>query len=123
MRERLLALALTVAILAVVIGGWHLYVDVADVSRFVLPPPGDVGSATWDLLGDASMWEHFRVTLWEIVAGFGLATAFGIVTGVAIGEVRVVERALSPLLIALQVLPKVAIIPLLILLFGFGASA
>ena len=33
MRERLLALALTVAILAVVIGGWHLYVDVADVSR------------------------------------------------------------------------------------------
>lgn len=53
----------------------------------------------------------------------GWTAAFGIVTGVAIGEVRVVERALSPLLIALQVLPKVAIIPLLILWFGFGASA
>lgn len=123
MRERLLALALTVAVLAVVVGGWKLYVDVGDVSRFVLPPPEDVGTATWELLGDAGMWEHFRVTLWEIVAGFGLATAFGVVTGIAIGEVRIVERALSPLLIALQVLPKVAVIPLLILWLGFGPSA
>ncbi|MFP5321644.1 MAG: ABC transporter permease [Acidimicrobiia bacterium] len=123
MRERLLALALTAVVLVTFVGAWKLYVEAGDVSRFVLPPPEDVGSATWDLLGDASMWEHLRVTLWEIVAGFGLATAFGVVTGIAIGEVRVVERALSPLLVALQVLPKVAVIPLLILWLGFGPSA
>jgi len=121
--ERTLSVLLGVAIVAVVVGGWKLYVEAADISPFVLPPPEDVGRATWDLLGEGRMWGHLRVTLWEIVAGFGLATAFGVVTGAAIGEVRVVERALSPLLIALQVLPKVAVVPLLILWLGFGPGA
>lgn len=123
MRERLLSLALGIAILVAIVGGWKVYVEVSDISRFVLPPPEDVGTATWDLLGDGDMWEHLRVTLWEIVAGFAVATFFGVVTGIAVGEIRVVERALSPFLITLQVLPKVAIIPLLILWLGFGPSA
>jgi NitT/TauT family transport system permease protein len=100
MRERLLSLALGVAILAAFVGGWKLYVEAADVSRFVLPPPEEVGSATWDLLLDGSMWEHLRITAWEILAGFALASAFGALTGIAIGELRIVERALSPFLIA-----------------------
>ena len=123
MRERLLSLVIGLAVLAVLVGGWKLYVEAADISRFVLPPPEDVATATWDLFGEADTWMHLRVTLWEIVAGFVLATVFGVVTGILIGEVRVIERALSPYLIALQVLPKVAIIPLLILWLGFGPSA
>ena len=123
MRERLLALAIGSLVLVVLIGGWKLYVEAADVSRFVLPPPEDVAAATWDLFGEAATWRHLRVTLWEIVAGFVAASVFGVFTGIAIGEIRVVERALSPFLIALQVLPKVAIIPLLILWLGFGAGA
>lgn len=122
-RERLISLLLGLAVFGVIVGGWKLYVEAGDVSRFVLPPPEDVGSATWELLGDGNMWDHLRVTLWEITAGFGIATAFGVVTGLAIGEVRIVERALSPFLIALQVVPKVAVIPLLILWLGFGPSA
>jgi NitT/TauT family transport system permease protein len=122
-RERLLSAAISVAVLAVFVAGWKLYVEAADVSRFVLPPPEEVASATWDLVFEANTWEHLRVTLWEIVAGFALATGFGVLTGIAIGEVRVVDRALSPFLITLQVLPKVAIIPLLILWLGFGPSA
>lgn len=123
MRERLLSACIGLAVLVVLLAGWKLYVEVSHVSRFVLPPPEDVGAATWDLVGQADTWDHLRITLWEIVAGFGTATAFGIVTGIAIGEIRVVERALSPFLIALQVLPKVAVIPLLILWLGFGAGA
>jgi NitT/TauT family transport system permease protein len=122
-RERLLSAAISVAVFAVFVAGWKLYVEAADVSRFVLPPPEEVASATWDLVFEANTWEHLRVTLWEIVAGFALATGFGVLTGIAIGEVRVVDRALSPFLITLQVLPKVAIIPLLILWLGFGPSA
>jgi NitT/TauT family transport system permease protein len=123
MRERLLSVAIGLVVLVVLVGGWKLYVEVADVSRFVLRPPEDVAGATWRLLGEDGTWDHLRVTLWEIVAGFGAATVFGVVTGIAIGEIRVVERALSPFLIALQVLPKVAIIPLLILWLGFGSGA
>ena len=123
MRGRLLALVVGAAVLVAIVGGWKLYVEVADVSRFVLPPPEDVAGATVDLLGEEDTWTHTRVTLWEIVAGFMAGTAFGILTGVLMGEVRVLERALAPYLVALQVLPKIAIVPLLILWLGFGPSA
>ncbi len=123
MRSRALSLLIGLVVLIVFLGGWKLYVEAGDVSRFVLPPPEDVGRATLDLLDDRTTWEHARVTLWEIVAGFGAATIFGVFTGALMGEVRVLERALAPYLIALQVLPKIAVVPLLILWLGFGPSA
>ena len=123
MRSRLLSLLIGVVVLLAFLGGWKLYVEAGDVSRFVLPPPESVGSATLDLLDDRTTWEHTRITLWEIVAGFGAATVFGILTGLLMGEVKVLERALAPYLIALQVLPKIAVVPLLILWLGFGPSA
>lgn len=116
-------MALSLAVLVVLVTGWKLYVEIADVSRFVLPPPEDVASGTWTVLTDRSTWTDFRVTLWEIFAGFGLATVFGVLTGVAVGEVKLLDRAFTPYLAALQVLPKVAFIPLLTVWLGFGSSA
>jgi NitT/TauT family transport system permease protein len=123
MRGRVLGLAVGLAVLAVLVCAWKIYVEVADVSKFVLPPPEDVAAATVDLLAEEDTWEHARITLWEIVAGFAAGTAFGVLTGVVMGEVKVLERALAPYLVALQVLPKIAIVPLLILWLGFGPSA
>lgn len=123
MRSRPFSAILAAAAFLALIGAWKAYVEISDVSRFVLPAPDAVWSATVGLLGDGSTWDHARITLWEIVAGFAVASVFGIVTGAVIGEVRVLERALSPYLVALQVLPKVAVIPLLVLWLGFGPSA
>lgn len=105
------------------LGGWKLYVEIGDVSRFVLPPPEDVGSAFVEILGEGRTWEHLRITVWEILAGFGVALVAGGLIGVVIGELPRVERVVNPYLILLQVLPKVAIIPLLLLWLGFGSSA
>src|SRR5690606_9239354 len=94
-----------------------------DVSAFVLPPPEDVWTSIVDLLGQDRTWHHAWITLQEIILGFGLALALGLVVGTLIGELPLLDRAVNPFLIALQVLPKVAIIPLLILWLGFGMSA
>lgn len=112
-----------IAIFAVFLGSWKLYVEVADISKFVLPPPEDVGAAFVEIMGESSTWEHLRITVWEIMAGFVLALGAGFVIGVVIGELPAVERVVNPYLIVLQVLPKVAIIPLLLLWLGFGSSA
>lgn len=122
-RHRLWSVLLPLAVLVALVAGWKIYVEAADVSRFVLPPPEDVASGTWQVLTDSTTWADFRVTLWEIVAGFGLATIFGVLTGIAVGEVKVLDRAFTPYLVALQVLPKVAFVPLLIVWLGFGPSA
>jgi NitT/TauT family transport system permease protein len=122
-RKRLLSLAISLGLLAALIGAWKAYVEWQDVSKFVLPPPEDVASAAVDVLGDSRTWEHAFITLREILFGFAAATVLGVAVGTLIGKVLVLERALNPFLVGLQVLPKVAIIPLLLLWLGFGISA
>lgn len=112
-----------VAVAAAFVGAWKVYVEVSDVSRFVLPPPEDVGSALIDILGEDQTWHHLRITVWEIVGGFLAALVTGTVIGTLMGELPAVERVINPYIIILQVLPKVAIIPLLLLWMGFGSSA
>jgi NitT/TauT family transport system permease protein len=63
------------------------------------------------------------VTLTEILAGFALAVTAGVVVGTVLGELPAVAKVVNPYLVVLQVLPKVAIIPLLLLWMGFGSSA
>lgn len=122
-RTSLVTVLWIVAIGLVFLGGWKAYVEVTDVSRFVLPPPEDVGGALVDILGEDRTWHHARITVTEILFGFGIAVVVGVAVGTLIGELPAVERVVNPYLVVLQVLPKVAIIPLLLLWLGFGSSA
>lgn len=121
-RFPLATVAWVVALAAAFIGAWKLYVEVEDVSKFVLPPPDDVWRALVDILGESRTWHHLRVTLTEILLGFAVAAAVGIGVGTVIGELPAVARVVNPYLIVLQVLPKVAVIPLLMLWLGFGIT-
>lgn len=123
MRDRIVTWVAALSAVLVLAVAWKLYVEWFDVSRFLLPPPEDVGRATVELLGRDDTWHHTWVTTREIAGGFVLATVAGVVTGLVLSEFRLLERALSPLLVALQVVPKVTVIPLLLLWFGFGASS
>jgi NitT/TauT family transport system permease protein len=71
----------------------------------------------WPLL-----WEHNLVTGGEVIIGFLLSVAIGIPLGVAIVYSKWMERALYPILVASQTVPKVAIAPALVMWFGFGAA-
>lgn len=105
-----------------VIGGafllWEAAVWVGGISAFILPAP----SAVW---GAAVKWwrpllEDSLVTLGTTMIGFGLAVVFGLVLGVVIGSSSLVYRGLYPLLIAFNSIPKVAVVPVLIVWFGIG---
>jgi NitT/TauT family transport system permease protein len=108
---------------ALAVLGWHIYVKTRDISPFVLPAPLDVWSATVELLRNERTWMHAWVTVREILGGFAIAVVAGLLTGVVLGANRTAERAFSPFLVLLQVVPKVALIPLFILWFGFGVTA
>lgn len=97
---------------------WEIAVDVFGVSTFILPAPTDVWAAAvrwWRPLLDDSL-----VTLGTTLAGFALAVAGGLLLGVAIGSSTLVYKGLYPLLIAFNSIPKVAVVPVLIVWFGIG---
>ncbi|MBM9466482.1 ABC transporter permease [Nakamurella leprariae] len=104
-------------------GVWKLYTVLFDVSPLLLPPPEQVARALWDLLGQDYLYTALYFTLYETIVGFGLAAVVGIALGIILGRARVLERILSPFLVATQVVPKVAIVPLFLLWFGFGATS
>ena len=102
---------------------WSIYVRRSAVSPFVLPAPEAIVAALVELMGERDFLKHVNVTLLETLCGFAIATFSGIFLGTALAKSPFLERALKPVIVTLQVVPKVALIPLLILWFGFGPES
>jgi NitT/TauT family transport system permease protein len=102
---------------------WEWAVRQWSVPAFIAPPPSAVWRSLVGGLRTGLYVEHFLVTLWEALAGFGIAAVSGIVLGALVAQSRLVERTVYPYLVALQTLPKIAIAPLIIVWAGFGLSS
>lgn len=114
---------LSIALFVVLIGGWQLSVVRGLVPAFVLPAPSDVAMRVVTDMMDKAVLYDCLYTLTEILVGFAIAAIFGIALGAAIALVPLVDRVLSPYIVALQTIPKVAIAPVLIIWFGFGIES
>lgn len=107
-------------LLAVILLSWEVLARRGYVPVFVLPPPTRIlafGLAHWQ-----SLLYHATVTIRQALLGFVLAVSVGIFLGVVIVQFKFLEEALLPLLITSQVIPTVAIAPLLVLGLGFGSA-
>lgn len=103
--------------------GWKAAIALFNISPFVLPQPEKVVTAMWDIVQEDGFWHHVSATLQATFAGFAIALVFGLVMGVILGRIAWLERALRPVIVASQVVPKVALVPLFILWFGFGVTS
>jgi len=74
-------------------------------------------------VANASVRADFYYTLTEILTGFALATVVGISLGAVIALNPLVDKTLTPLIVAIQTIPKVAVAPVLIIWFGFGIES
>lgn len=102
---------------------WDSYVRMAGVSPLILPRPGAVWHAWIEMLGDRRAWHHTWMTVYATLTGFAYAATIGIVLGVLIARARWLELTLNPFIVATQVIPKVALVPLFVLWFGFGITS
>lgn len=105
-------------LLGVLLAIWEVAVRVSGIPQWLLPSPTDVGRS---LVEDRDILiPNALVTLSEVLIGFALALASGIILGVAVYRSPLLERALYPLIIASQTVPIPAIAPLLLVWFGYG---
>jgi ABC-type nitrate/sulfonate/bicarbonate transport system permease component len=108
------------ALLLVLVGlaVWQLAVDVSGVRPQVLPSPLRVVEQGWAYR--AALWTNTVPTLQVTAVGFAVSLAVGWAIAVTVDFVPWLRQALTPLLVASQTVPIVAIAPLLIIWFGFG---
>ena len=98
--------------------GWEAACHAFAMPRYVLPPPSLVFVEMW--VFREALVENSFVTLWTTLVGFALAVGFGLVLGIAIGWSRALYAGLYPVMVGFNAIPKVAVVPILVLWFGIG---
>ena len=97
---------------------WEAVCRIFKIDKFILPTPSEA------FMSMAQYWRpllrHSLVTLWTTMAGFALAIVFGIILGLIVGWSRTIYRGLYPVMIGFNCIPKVAVVPILIMWFGIG---
>ena len=119
-RARNLILAVSVPVVLMVLWEIGARTDVID-TRFYASP-----SLVWDRLvsavQDGTLQEHTIVTVRRLLLGYTLGSAAGIVVGLGLSQSAVLRAAFEPTLRGLYVIPKLALLPVLLLLFGLGET-
>ncbi|CAN0606463.1 unnamed protein product, partial [Ectocarpus sp. 12 AP-2014] len=107
---------------AVVIGlflFWELAVWVFDFPQFILPAPSVIFEAMWQWR--VPILDNAAQTAFTTVVGFAIAIVFGLVTGIIIGSSSLIYNGFYPVLIGFNSIPKVAVVPILVIWFGIGS--
>ncbi|MCL2898484.1 ABC transporter permease [Brenneria tiliae] len=121
--HRLLPLLYPLTSLALLVLIWDLAVRFFSIPDYLLPPPAAVYRALADGFSDRSLWPHIATTLGETLTGYATGSLLAVLLGVALAESQTFERFVYPLLIALQATPKVALGPIILVWFGYGAAS
>jgi NitT/TauT family transport system permease protein len=119
-RGRILAPVILFVIIVVL---WDLAVTYGWVSELILPRPGAVIVSLVDLFATGLIWEHLWTTLFELFAGFFAAAVFAIALAMAAGWSTTLRTMIQPYAVVLQVLPMLALAPIIISAFGFGVES
>jgi len=112
-----------VAAFAAFVLAWKAVVIVGRLPVFILPPPELVAERFVSAWADGTIAPHAWTTLVEVVLGFLVGGGAGLVAGYGLARSRLVERLVSPYLVAAQAVPILALAPLLALWFGPGLLA
>jgi ABC-type nitrate/sulfonate/bicarbonate transport system permease component len=101
---------------------WELVARSGWVSPLVLPKFSEVVSQTYEAFANGDMWPHVRHSAQNFLVGMLISTAIGVPLGLLLGASKTFDTILSPYMWTMASLPRIALIPLLILILGFGNS-
>ena len=119
LKDRLLSLSSPIGLLAV----WQILLGLGFGDRRFVPAPSDIAVRFWELTVSGELAGHTAVTLWRVLAGFAIGAVPAVAVGLLMAMFRPARIFFDPLIAALMPIPKVALMPLLLLAFGFGDAS
>ncbi len=117
--ERLISILSPLLLLCI----WELATRFGLVDTRFFPGPSTVLASLWLMLISGELWRHVSASLTRILAGFVIGAVPAIVLGIAMGLSRWLRAALEPMIAATYPVPKSAILPLILLIFGLGEAS
>ncbi|MDG4881126.1 ABC transporter permease [Mesorhizobium sp. WSM4884] len=110
--------AAILVVAVVIIGGIELALRIFHVPQYIMPPPSAIVYALFDEF--PLIAPHLGYTLVELVSGFAIGAIVGLVMAAVITQFPFAEKIVAPYILILVTTPMLALVPLLILRFGFG---
>jgi NitT/TauT family transport system permease protein len=118
-----LAFGLRLLFIAALLGLWEFVVVQFAVPAFIMPAPSKIAHALYAGIESGLYATHLYVTVSETLLGFALGCALAFAFGSLIAVSRTVEYYLYPLVVMFQAMPKVALVPIILIWFGLGISS
>jgi len=118
-QERLLYLVSPIGLLLI----WQLLLMAGFGDRRFIPAPSDIAVRYYDELVNGMLMTHIGATVWRAVSGYLLGAIPAIAMGLLMAMYRPVRLFFDPLIAAIMPIPKVALMPLLLLALGFGDAS
>jgi ABC-type nitrate/sulfonate/bicarbonate transport system permease component len=100
---------------------WELSTRFEILNPFYFPPFSKILLKGYELFANGSIWEHIWFSLTNFAIGFAISVLLGVLLGVPMGWYKGISRTFDPLLSGIYATPLIALLPLIIMLFGLGS--
>jgi NitT/TauT family transport system permease protein len=127
-RSRSTVVGLQLLILGAFLAGWQWIPKVEWFQRrsklfdpYFISSPGRVGERTWDLAvgnGDVTIWPYAIKTLQATLIGTAIGMVLGGLVGLVLSHSDLLSRVFSPFITAINAIPRIALIPIVVVVFG-----
>lgn len=99
---------------------WEAIIRLFNISEFLIPSPVKVFDTYVSMVLTGKLFFHTWITMIEALTGFAIGALIGIVLGYTVSKSKMLNKILSPFIIAAQTTPKLALAPIFLIWFGFG---
>jgi NitT/TauT family transport system permease protein len=114
---------LTIALFAIALGIWETFSRTGILPRLFFPPPSTVAATVQELFVSGELFEHMGATLSRLIFGFLLGGVPAYLIGIWMGYSRTARRILDPFVAALHPIPKISMLPIIMIVLGIGSAS
>ena len=109
--------------MAAALGAWEILARTETISPIFFPPPSSIATVLVAALVEGEILTHAWVTIVRVLTGFTLGAGPGLLLGLAMGASTRLRAQLDPLVAAAHPIPKIAVLPLVLVVFGIGEAS
>jgi NitT/TauT family transport system permease protein len=109
--------------IAALLGAWEWGIIYFNTPAYIVPAPSSIAYAMYNGIASNLYLGHLGATIGETLLGFASGCALAFMLGTVVALSRTVEYYLYPIIIMFQAMPKVALVPLILVWFGLGLTS
>lgn len=122
-REKLLVVFTQIILLIILLGSWEILVEKNIINGFIYSSPSRIIKTIYELFITNNLFIHIYVTLKEVIISFILGMIISFILALILYEFKFIAKVIDPFLTMLNSLPKVALGPLIIIIFGANINS